>query len=318
MMRRRARAVSTLLLALTSLVAIACGDGGEKRRRWVREGDTVMRDVRRAGTFADRDLSEASGVVASASEPGVFWANNDSGNDERLFAFDSSGNALGAVRVRNAQNRDWEALTGGPCVEELTARCLYVGDVGDNGARREAVEIYAIREPARHSGPVAATRSLLVRYADGPHDVEAMYMGPGGTLWLITKRPERAGKGGAPRPSRVYEVPPSAWRQPGPYVASVVDSVPVTPVRGASHDWITDGSLSPVQPDGHRRLVLLSYGAVHVLTADAATGRPGPLLARCALPIRDTSAEGVTWLPDGRIMLVNEGKGGALYTGRCP
>lgn len=315
-MTRHAVAAVAAVLGVTIALG-ACRDGARGRGRWVREGDTVMRDVERSGKFEDRTFSEASGVAASASEPGVFWGNNDSGNDERLFAFDSAGRSLGDVRVRNTQNRDWEALTGGPCVDDSGARCLYIGDVGDNGARRDVVVLYVLREPSRRSGQVAALRSLEVRYADGPHDVEAMYAGPTGALWLVTKRPDRDGSGGW-RPSRVYEVPASAWASSRPYEAQVVDSVNITPVKGASHDWITDGSLSAVQPDGTRRLVLLSYGAVHVFTADSATGKPGPLLARCALPIKDTSAEGVSWLPDGRILLVNEGKGGALYTGRCP
>jgi hypothetical protein len=89
-------------------------------------------------------------------------------------------------------------------------------------------------------------------------------------------------------------------------------------MAGEARDLITDASLGARQPDGSRRLVLLSYGAVHVLDADPATGRPGRLLARCALPIPEENAEGVSWLADGRIVLVNEGKRAPLYTGRCP
>ncbi|MFN5598758.1 MAG: hypothetical protein ACK5AK_05170 [Gemmatimonas sp.] len=315
MRRRSVVAVVTILVAAMALRV--CRDGVAGRGHWVRDGDTVMRDVQPSGSFEDRTFNEASGVAPSLSEPGVFWGNNDSGNDERLFAFDRAGRRLGDVRVRNVQNRDWEALAGGPCVDDPGARCLYIGDVGDNGARRDKVVLYALREPSQRSGQVSALRTLDVRDADGPHDVEAMYAGPNGTLWLVTKRPERAGSGRY-RPSRVYEVPASAWGAGGPYVARIADSVSVTPVTGASNDRNTDGSLSDIQTDGTRRQGVLSYGAVHVFSADAVTGKPGPLLARCALPIADTAAEGVSWLPDGRILLVNEGKAGALYTGRCP
>lgn len=273
-----------------------------------------MRDVARAGRLADKTLDEASGVIASIAEPGVFWSQNDSGNDEVLFAYDSTGRALGRVLVKGAKNRDWEALATGPCAE---GQCITIGDVGDNMARRETVTLYQISEPRRTGISATVLRRLTVRYADGPHDVEAMYAGPDGSLWLITKRPTRAANG-AWRPVRVYHVPRTAWETKGPYTADVVDSLPVVPVKGAPHDWVTDGSLSGLLPTGRRQLVLLSYGAVHVFDADPATGQPGARVARCTLPIREDTAEGVTWLPDGRMLIVTEGTMAGLYAGRCP
>jgi hypothetical protein len=291
---------------------IAC-DGARSRNRWLRDGETLMRDGVRMGRLADRELDESSGMVASVAEPGVFWSQNDSGNDEYLFAYDSTGRALGRVLVRGAKNRDWEALTAGPCAE---GQCLVIGDVGDNMARRDDLTLYQIAEPLHSAVTVPVLRTLTLRYADAPHDVEAMYAGPDGTLWLITKRPQR-GSAGAPRPVRVYEVPGTAW-EGGAYTAKVVDSLPVTPEKGKPHDWVTDASLSPLQPDGRRRVVLLTYGAVYVFDADPATGRPGALVARCTLPIREDTAESVAWLDDGRIQVGTEGTGGAIYRGRCP
>jgi hypothetical protein len=57
---------------------------------------------------------------------------------------------------------------------------------------------------------------------------------------------------------------------------------------------------------------------VYVFDADPATGRPGALMARCTLPIREDTAESVAWLGDGRIQVGTEGTGGAIYRGRCP
>lgn len=296
-----------LALGLTSC------DAGNRKPRWLRDGETLMRDGVRTGRLADKKLEEASGAVASVGEPGVLWSQNDSGNDEYLFAYDSTGHALGRVLVRGAKNRDWEALASGPCAE---GQCLTIGDVGDNMGRRKELTLYQLAEPARNSVSVPVLRTLTLRYADGAHDVEAMYAGPDGTLWLVTKRPTRTASG-ASRPVRVYAVPRAAWDS-GRYTAPVADSLPITPERATEHDWVTDGSLSPLPPDGRRRVVLLTYGAVYVFDADPATGRPGALVARCALPIRESTAEGVTWLPDGRILLVTEGTMGAIYAGRCP
>lgn len=291
------------------LVSCERGDG---RMRWLREGETLMREGTRVGRLSDKTLDEASGVVVSISEPGVLWSQNDSGNDEYLFAYDTTGRALGRVLVRGVRNRDWEALASGPCAE---GQCLTIGDVGDNLARRDEVQLHQLAEPVHTALSVPVLRSLSVRYADGAHDVEAMYAGPDGSLWLVTKRPARGADG--PRPVRVYHVPRSAWEQ-SRYTAAVVDSLPVVPEKGAAHDWVTDASLSPILADGQRRVVLLSYGAVHIFEADPASGKPGARVARCALPIREETAEGVTWLADGRVLLVTEGTMGALHAGRCP
>jgi len=300
------------MLVVAAVGLVAC-DGAKGRNRWLRDGETLMRDAVQTGRLADRELDESSGMVESVAEPGVFWSQNDSGNDEYLFAYDSTGRARGRVLVRGGKNRDWEALTTGPCAE---GQCLVIGDVGDNSARRNDLTLYQIAEPLQTAVSVPVLRTLSLRYADAPHDVEAMYAGPDGTLWLVTKRPQR-GSGGALRPVRVYEVPRTAW-DGGEYTARVVDSLPVTPEQGKLHDWVTDASLSPLQPDGRRRVVLLTYGAVYVFDADPATGRPGALVARCALPIREDTAESVAWLADGRIQVGTEGTGGAIYRGRCP
>ncbi|WP_396205840.1 hypothetical protein [Gemmatimonas sp.] len=309
---RRGGGVAALMLAVAVVGLVAC-DGAKGRNRWLRDGETFMRDAVQTGRLADTELDESSGMVASVAEPGVFWSQNDSGNDEHLFAYDSTGRARGRVLVRGGKNRDWEALTTGPCAE---GQCLVIGDVGDNLARRNDLTLYQIAEPPQTAVSVPVLRTLSLRYADAPHDVEAMYAGPDGTLWLVTKRPQR-GSGGALRPVRVYEVPRTAW-DGGEYTARVVDSLPVTPEKGKLHDWVTDASLSPLQPDGRRRVVLLTYGAVYVFDADPATGRPGALMARCTLPIREDTAESVAWLGDGRIQVGTEGTGGAIYRGRCP
>lgn len=273
-----------------------------------------MRDVRMTGALGAKELGEASGVVPSTREPGIFWVLNDSGNDERLFAIDSAGATRGEVRIRGVKNRDWESLASGPCE---AGTCLYIGDTGDNRGSRGNLAIHRIVEPTTADNVSSVIATLPLAYADGPHDVEAMYGGPDGSLWLVTKRPAR-GAAGISRPSRVYRVPPDAWQQAGRYVAQVVDSVPVTPIAGDSRDFITDGAFSGRQSDGARRAVLLSYGAVYVFDTDSITGKPGRLVVRCALPIAERSAEGVSWLPDGRILLLNEGKGAPLYSGRCP
>jgi hypothetical protein len=142
--------------------------------------------------LASQRLMESSGIVASARAPGVYWTHNDSGDGAFLYATDSAGRDLGAVRVAGASAVDWEDLAAGPCV--VTAgRCFYVGDIGDNGARRPYVIIYRVPEPDPPHGPsdtlgfTAMLDSIVLRYPDGPHNAEALVVTRAGVLLIITK-----------------------------------------------------------------------------------------------------------------------------------
>src|SRR5262245_51180261 len=91
------------------------------------------------GTFQEPDLTEASGVAVSSTFPRVLYTINDSGNSPEVFAFDSTGRPLGRWRVPVVTNRDWEAISRGPCP---AGSCIYLSDTGDNLERQKSVIIY--------------------------------------------------------------------------------------------------------------------------------------------------------------------------------
>ena len=287
-----------------------------KNDRWTVPGEPPLRELVRAGEFGDRRLTEASGVVASTTEPGVLWSQNDSGHAAMLFAYDSTGAPRGAVQVRDADNTDWEAIASGPCPR---GECLYIGDVGDNVAWRSHVRVWRVPSPISTARVTESATLRRIVYAGGARDVEAMWVAPDTSVWFATKRPQVDAKG-RPRPSRLYRVPASAWASGSAATATaeLVDSLPIVPQASVSRDWVTDASLSSVTPDGRRRLAILTYGSVYVFDADPVTGRPGAQLARCAVPPGERGAEGISWLPDGRLLIANEGRGASLYRGRCP
>src|SRR5690242_7251245 len=144
------------------------------------------------------ELVENSAATLSHTQPGIVFTVNDSGNEPLLFALDSTGADRGVWRVQGATNVDWEAASVGPCslgttVDSTMAprECVYIGDVGDNQAKRKSRVIYQVVEPtaqpAGFNGSVEA-KALRYRYSDGPHDVEAMYVAPNGDTYLLTKR----------------------------------------------------------------------------------------------------------------------------------
>lgn len=286
---------------------------GERRPK---AGEAALSGVQSVGALTDDKQHETSGVAAPRSTPGLLWSLDDSGNDAELFRFTATGESKGRVRIDGADNRDWEALSAGPCPE---GECLYIGDVGDNDAKHPWVRIYrvaitAAADTATHL-PIAA--SMLVRYDDGARDVEAMFVAPDTSVWFLSKRPERDKGRERWRPARLWRLPAAAWTM-GSVTVQRIDSLPIVPDRETSRGWVTDASLGQAAGGG-MRLAVLTYGAVWVFEADPLTGWPGRQVGRCALSrMSGRYAEAVTWLPDGQLLILAEGAHARLVTGRCP
>lgn len=250
------------------------------------------------GVLAERRLTESSGVVASRRHPGIYWTINDSGNGPGLFATDSSGRAVAALLVRGAANVDWEDLATGPCADG--SPCLYIGDIGDNRARRSRLVVYRLAEPdiGGPSSTAPVLDSLVLRYPDRPHDAEALAVTRDGWLLVITKdtsgpprlyRAALAGEGAERRLERVGDLP-------------VATSV----LRGR---LVTGADISP---DG-RWLALRTYVSIHLFRV----GEGGRLTPRTdpnglLIPAVETQGEAIAF--DGNDVLVLTSERG--YAGR--
>ncbi len=157
-------------------------------------GSLVAEDVgtygpmRQAGTFADPRLDESSGVAASRLHPGQFWTHNDSGDVARLLRFDADGQTTAVVNLPLSKPTDWEDLASFVWKDRPL---LLIGDVGDNGARRDFVTLWLLAEQdwsAAINRPHARPIRLDLRYADGPRDCESVAVDPvRGEVMLITK-----------------------------------------------------------------------------------------------------------------------------------
>jgi hypothetical protein len=123
--------------------------------------------------------TELSGLVLSHSHAGVLWTHNDSGDRPRLLAISSRGRLLGELELAGAQSVDWEDIAAAD-------GDLYVGDIGDNLAQRETIDVYRVSERSL-SGTAPADR-LTLRYPDGAHDAEALLIDPSsGAVVIVTK-----------------------------------------------------------------------------------------------------------------------------------
>jgi hypothetical protein len=310
-------------------LALAC-DGAAARQRAESGGETVgspsvadsmgaaLTDVHTVVMKARRELTENSAAVMSPDQPGVLFTINDSGNDPLLFAIDTLGRDRGVWPVRDATNVDWESASMGPCGAAVrrAVRCTYIGDTGDNRGHHDTRTIYRVREPRADSrGDPIASERVTYKYADGPHDVEAMYVAANGDMFLITKR-AATNSAGRLRQALVFRLPASVWNSREVATAAVTDSLPIVP-GSALLRLITDASLSG---DG-KHLAVRTYMQVYVFATDPATGRVNAAVAPSVCNIAtlgEAQGEGVTWATDaGRLVFTSEGRKAPLHLGNC-
>lgn len=151
----------------------------------------------------NRALSEANGLLASDTQPGIFWSINDSGNTPQLFAFDHKGADRGVWTVMGSRIVDWEAMDG--FTDAAGQAYIVIGDVGDNLHWRPSLQIYVVPEPTTGTGAAGNERfvdsawDFDFRLPDGPMDIEALAVDQANErVLLVTKRTQ---------PPKVYSVP---------------------------------------------------------------------------------------------------------------
>jgi hypothetical protein len=142
--------------------------------------------------FSDARITEASGIARGIRSPGVFYVQNDSGDEARFFAVDATtGRTLAVYTVPGATNIDWEDLS--VATDSRGVPSIWIADIGDNDRNRAEVRVYRVDEPSVNmtGSDVAATTSgpqiWRLAYPDGAHDAEGLAVAPGGAMYLFDK-----------------------------------------------------------------------------------------------------------------------------------
>lgn len=143
-------------------------------------------------TLHDSRVREASGIARGITSPGVFYVQNDSGDQARFFALDAgSGRVRAVYSVPQADNDDWEDLAVAPDAAGVPS--VWLADIGDNDGVRSSVQLYRVDEPRvdrAHYNATARTRAPDVwrlRYPSGPMNAESLAVTPHGQAFVITK-----------------------------------------------------------------------------------------------------------------------------------
>jgi hypothetical protein len=161
----------------------------------------------------------------------VLWLHND-GSSGQLFALSTTGKLV-AILQCDAAIADLEDIAIGPGTQP-GVDYVYLGDIGDNAARRSEVRLIRFAEP-KLSGErgqtldVGNAEVLRLVYPDGPHDAEALLVDPvTGDLLIVTKEKQGARLYGARGKSLMHSA-----------------KATLSAVGTAKVDQVSAGSISP-------------------------------------------------------------------------
>ena len=273
------------------------------------------------GQFVSPRLRESSGVAVSRAHAGVLWTHNDSGDGPYLYATDLRGHDRGFLLVPGAEATDWEDMGLGPCPPPTRAgSCVYLADTGDNLESRASVTVYAVPEPEPPTGrgdtlrTTAAPAILQLRYPDGAHDVEAIYVSPrDSALYLVSKG--RSGSIGVYRVTRAdWPVRPGGA---GVVTAARLQILDIRPDAGFGR-WVTGAA---IRPDG-RLVAIRTYGEIYFFYPGVG-GRLTPAREHaCDIGALDEpgGGEAVDFLDDTSLVLTSEGlrgRAGTIHRVEC-
>ena len=237
-------------------------------------------------------LTESSGLFIQS--PDTLWSHNDSGNNAKLYAFDTMGNELMTRSMGDVSDNDWEEIT-----KDEKGR-IYIGDFGNNNNDRQDLMILRVTSDISDKSKPVVLDSITFQYEDQTlfppptsslnFDCEAMVV-LNDTVFLFTK--DRTN----PYLSQtlLYTIPATPGFHIARYKTTYLTNVPVF-LQGS----ITGAALSPDK----KTLALLGYprmwvfknfkgtdffsGNVSVLQFDSYSQKEGiSFLDNCSVYITD-------------------------------
>ena len=303
--------IAAFVLVMVLMGRLMTTQDQQQLRAFVEEREAFAPDTFQVLAELGASLRETSGLAVSRRFPGVVWTHNDSGAGPVIHALRLDGTTLRRFRL-NAFASDWEAMSSGPCPHlEGVEHCLYIGDVGNNDADRETVQIYVLPEPDPDSDETddLAVSTIHFAYAEGPDDTEALAVSPSGRLTLVTK-----GRSGG---LRVYHIEPERW------VTSLdteileleaTGTLPFEPLPAIGR-MITGGAYSP----SGERLAIRSYTEIFFFQVSE-NGELDSVAEPCFLFRSEPQGEAVAYLDERVLLTTSEaaaGRNSALYRVVC-
>jgi len=242
--------------------------------------------------LSDDRIDESSGIAPSHIHEGIYYTHNDSGDTARVFAFDKSGKTVATVNLDGVDAVDCEDMASAVIDGKPT---VYLGDIGDNKAKRKSIAIYRFTEPASLNGESHQSPEVIeLTYPDGAHNAETLLVHPTtGAIAIVTKTSNG--------PSGIYTLTDSPT--PGKHNLKKIGEIEVAAIVKMGH-LITGGCWSP----DAKHVVLRTYlqGYEFAVPDNGEWWKSDPACVKTALELQ---GEGITYSPkEDRFLTTSEGK----------
>src|SRR6185295_17814609 len=274
----------TLLLSSLLTASLTACNAAEPQ-----PGQEIAPGVQLLAYMSDMRIKESSGVIASRRYANVFWTHNDGGGPKKqvLYAIDREGNTRAAFPVTDATFHDWEDIA----IDD--AGHLFLGDIGNNDAKRDMLAVYEIDEPdpSANISAISPKRGWTLKFPNAPFDCESLF------IWkeygyVISKVFNKAH-------AQIFRFPLQDTTEP--QMLELVATTKIeSPVTGA--DISADGNL----------LGLVAKDGAYVYRIDGDVARVNEV-APHHTKIRDQHIEGCCFVPDG-LLATSERRGIFLFT----
>lgn len=214
---------------------------------------TKVFKLKPSATLGDGPNIENSGIVKSRFQDDVYWIQNDSGDEPRIYAVNEEGVVYGADRyegvsgtlIAGATNVDWEDIAA-----DASGNIL-IPDFGNNSNDRRDLVIYVVPEPRKEAGRTTWRNRWFFRYPDQTRfpaptedfnfDAEALFT-VGDEIFVLSKNRSDPF-------TKLYHL-----KDPQPGVENVLDYIGHFNVRGKA-------TAADATPDG-LKLVITTYDLV--------------------------------------------------------
>jgi hypothetical protein len=252
-------------------------------------------------------LSEASGIAASARNPGVLWTHND-GSRKKVFALDYTGALLATFNLDVTVSDVEDIAVGRGPVAGVSY--LYLGDIGGSAGTntvRGSVRVLRSPEPAvdrawkgdPRSEDLAGTETFTLAYPDGSFDAETLLVDPlTGDLLIVTKQTGSA---------RVYRTNLAGLTNGSTVTLQFVRAVSFSQAAGG--DISADGTRIALRRED-AAMVWGRCDAEPIGTALARSGQTIPVIG----PPTEPNGEAIAFLREGTgYVTISEGNDPTLY-----
>lgn len=131
----------------------------------------IQKNITQIGYISHPEIRECSGIIPCKTETNLFWTHTD-GHHPVLFAINRSGKCVARFVISGAPVIDFEDIA------RDDKGHIFIGDIGNNDARRSLLAVYVVNEPDPKNSPavIPSLYSYRLTFADKPFDCESLFI----------------------------------------------------------------------------------------------------------------------------------------------